>query len=408
MIAGYYPWSDNPARGVFNERSARALDDLCDGVEVLAPRPYAPPVISSWVPRWRSYRRMPGHEIRNGILVRRPAYPVVPRVGGALWDDPGGFIWCRRTARSMHRRRRFDAILSFDLVASGGTAWRIGRDLGIPAAGWAVGGDVAAPGWFHRRAVLRAVTHLDLVFYQSRELLEAVAHRLGRPPGDMPSDRHVVLPRGIPLPPVLGRTEVRERTRAEWSVQSDQLVVLTIGRIVRDKGVFELLDAVSLASRSDPRLVCVLVGANPAFDETGAVVDRLSTSPALRGRVKLLPACSPERIWEYLCAADIFAFPSHREGMPNSLLEAMAMGVPVVAFPIPPVLEVKGATQGIAVAPVRDAAALATTLLGLAASPDERASIGADGRARVMQGFMLGENMAEALRRLASVVRRPR
>ena len=62
----------------------------------------------------------------------------------------------------------------------------------------------------------------------------------------------------------------------------------------------------------------------PAFDETNSVQKKLDQTPNLKERVKLLPACSPDQTWEYLCAADIFAFPSQQrfEGMPNSLLEA--------------------------------------------------------------------------------------
>jgi hypothetical protein len=45
----------------------------------------------------------------------------------------------------MHRRTRFDVIHSFDLAATGGLAWRMGRDLGIPASGWAFLGDLRFP-----------------------------------------------------------------------------------------------------------------------------------------------------------------------------------------------------------------------------------------------------------------------
>jgi len=404
IIASYYPWSDNPSRGSFNERFACALRELCDGVDVLAPRPYAPPLLSSLVLRWRSYRRMIRREIRKGIPVYRPAYLAVPRLGGAAWADPGAFIWCRRTARAMHRAARFDAIISFDLVACGGLAWRIGRDLGIPASGWAIGGDVAAQASSCRRVLLRAVQNLDIVFYQSRDLLETVAKRLAISPLQMPPDRHVVLPMGVPAPPELDRVQLRNRLRAEWGVQSDQLIVLNVARIVREKGVFELLEAMSLVVARDPRLICVLVGSNPAFDETSRVSRELTRTPNLGQRVRLLPTCSPEKIWEYLCAADIFVFPSHREGMPNSLLEAMVMGLPAVAFSIPPLVELEAATGCMVLVPPLDSTLLARAIMDLAASPDARASIGEKGRSRVMHHFMLRDNTAAALRLLASVV----
>jgi glycosyltransferase involved in cell wall biosynthesis len=148
----------------------------------------------------------------------------------------------------------------------------------------------------------------------------------------------------------------------------------------------------------------VLLGSKPAFDETALVQKKLNETPILRERVSLLPNCSPDKVWEYLCAADIFAFPSHREGMPNSLLEAMVMGIPAIAFAIPPVLEIGAAKGCLVTVPPLDFTLFSEAILRLAASPAERANIGEKGKARVLQDFMIREKMAEALRRLAQIV----
>ena len=267
VLAPYYPHRDDSFSGIFNERCVATLSELCDSVEVLVPRPYAPPVLSSLVPRWKAYSKIVGYEVRNGIPVYRPTYLQIPRVRRAFWIDPAAFYWCRHAARKMHRRVRFDAIVSFDLIGVGGIAWRMGQDLGIPASGWAVGGDVRFSATSsYGQALLQAIKHLDLVFYQSYELLEKVAELLRVSPHQMSPCEHVVLPRGVPEPPSLSRGESRNRLRAEWRISNNQIVVLTIGRIVRDKGIFELLNAISLAASRDPRIMCVLVGSQPAFD----------------------------------------------------------------------------------------------------------------------------------------------
>jgi teichuronic acid biosynthesis glycosyltransferase TuaC len=406
VIAPYYPYPDYPSWGIFNERTACALSEFCERVEVLAPRPYAPPIVSSLVSRWKSYSQIAGYEVRNGIRVYRPRYIQIPRLGLALCADPGAFFCCRPTARDMHRRARFNAIISFDLVASGGLAWRIGQDLRIPASGWAIGNDVRVPASSsHEGVLLRAIERLDLVFYQSHELLEIVARRLGIPVAQMSEDRHVVLSRGIcPPPPLLPRRQLRNQVRQELRIAADAIMVLNVGRIVRAKGVFELLESVSLATTVNPKIVCVLVGSKPAFDDTTSVMKRLNEATDLRQRIRLVPNCSPDKVWEYLCAADIFAFTSHKEGMPNSLLEAMAMEVPAVAFAIPSVLEIEAATGCIVMVPPLNCARFAGAIVRLAASSDDRASIGKKGRIRAMENFMIREKMAEALGRLAQVV----
>jgi teichuronic acid biosynthesis glycosyltransferase TuaC len=406
FLAPYYPQPNYLSSGHFNERSARALSAFCDIVEVLVPRPYAPPLLSSLSPRWKTYRHISRHEIRNGISVYRPGYLQIPW-GGAFWIDPGVFFWCRRTLRKMHHRVGFDAIISFDLVGVGGLAWRLGRDLGIPAIGWAIGGDVRFPeNSSYRRVLLRAINNLDLVFYQSRELFEIAAHFLGISPEMMPKGKHVVLPRGIPEPPSLPKIETRNRMRSALGIRHNQTLVLSAGNILRKKGVFELLEAISLAAARDPRICCVLLGSLPALDETSSVQKVLDRSPILKDRVKVLPACIPDKVWEHLCAADIFAFPSHEEGMPNSLLEAMAMGIPAIAFAIRPVLEIEAGTGGLVAVPPLDSALFSEAILHLCASPDERARIGERGRARVMERFMVRKNMAEAVARLREVMRK--
>ena len=402
VLAQSYPYPARPWVGIFNERSVAVLRELCDGVEVLAPRAYAPPLLSSLVPRWQVQACIPSYEIRHDIPVYRPAYIQIPRLGRAFCVDQGAFLGCLQTAKKMHHRMRFDAILAFDIVGVGGLAWRLGRTLGIPASSWVTGHTPASSSY--AKIVRRALKNLDTVFYQSHDLLDKAALLLGIAPSEMPSDQHLVLPRGIPIPPALPLEAVRYHTRKEWGVAEDHILVLSIGRIFREKGVFELMRAVALAAAKNPKISCVLVGSSPAFDETRAVQKTLDEIPNLRRHIKLLPACPADKVWEYLCAADIFAFTSYSEGMPNSLLEAMAMGVPAVAFAIPPVVEIEAGTGGLLLVPPWDVTLFAKALGRLAAAPDQRARMGAIGRTQVLERFMVHTNTARALDRLRQMV----
>lgn len=405
ILASTYPHPGHPYSGIFNEKCVRVLSKLCEKVEVLAPRPYVPPFFSLFTSRWKAYTAATRYQSGNGTTVHRPAMVVVPRVGGAFWVDRSAFFWCRRLARQMHRRTRFDAILSFDLLGTGGLAWRIGRDLNIPVGGWATGSDVrVSESSSSGRSVIRALECLDVVFYQSHELLETAAALLGVSPSKLPPDRHLVLARGIPEPPVLPRAEIRSQLRNELKITDEAIVVLSVGRISRDKGIYELLEAVAIAAAQDPRIICFVLGSFPAFDETTDAQKKINETPSLRDRVKLLPACPGDKVWEYLCAADIFAFTSHREGMPNSLLEAMAMGLPSIAFAIPPVLEIEAGKEALVKVPPLDSQFFSHAILRLAASPEERVRIAHIARTQVTNRFMVGQNMTKALRRLAQAV----
>jgi glycosyltransferase involved in cell wall biosynthesis len=392
----------HPLGGSFNERSVAALKRLCEHVEVLVPRPYVPSVLAGVHSRWKVYAKIPSFELRNAIAVHRPSYLQIPCFGGSFSIDGGAFLWCRKLAARLHCRTRFDAVLSFGLVRAGGIAWKISRDLGIPAGGWATGSDVrAAASSPVGRSVTRAIKKLDVVFYQSRELMAVASKLVGMSLEHNPSYQHMVLSRGVPSPPPLLRSEVRKRVRQELGIADDRVLVMSIGRIHRTKGILELIEAVSIAGDGNPKLCCVIVGSDPPFDETPLVLKRLASTCSQN--IRLLPACPSERVWEYLCAADVFAFTSHREGMPNSLLEAMAMGVPAIAFAIPPVLEIEAGTGAICLVPPFEIYGFAQGLLRLAPSPAERRRIGEAGKNQVTTRFMAETNMALALERLACI-----
>ena len=76
----------------------------------------------------------------------------------------------------------------------------------------------------------------------------------------------------------------------KWRIADDQMLILNIGRVCWDKGIVELLNAISLAVARDPRIICVVLGSMPAFDETTAVYKKVEQTPGLREHVRFLPA----------------------------------------------------------------------------------------------------------------------
>jgi glycosyltransferase involved in cell wall biosynthesis len=305
----------------------------------------------------------------------------------------------------LHHRVGFDAILSFDLAVTGGLAWRLGRDLGIPACGWATGSDIRAnPDSPTARNVREALQNLDLVFYQSSELRALGAELLGMREAELPPERHIVQSRGIVEPATPPGEEVRRTVRASLRVTPDQLLVLYLGRIVRGKGLFELVEGFADWAKRRPDLALRAVGAFPGFDHTTELQEKLRSLPALNGRVQILPACEHHRIWDYFKAADIFAFPSFREGMPNSLLEAMLAGLPAVAFSIPAVREITRFGKGVLEVPPHDFPAFGEALLRLAADPTLRKEIGERGQAIARERFSAARSMRAAVDHIRRVV----
>jgi glycosyltransferase involved in cell wall biosynthesis len=104
---------------------------------------------------------------------------------------------------------------------------------------------------------------------------------------------------------------------------------------------------------------------------------------------------------DVVAAADVFVFPSRYEGLGGSLLEAMALGVPVVASDVPAIREIVGAGPAGILVPVDDVDAWASAVRSLLDDPAQRAALGARGRELFDERFTLdavADRFAAALR----------
>jgi glycosyltransferase involved in cell wall biosynthesis len=150
--------------------------------------------------------------------------------------------------------------------------------------------------------------------------------------------------------------------------------ILFMGWIERFKGVFELIEAAAQL-RSDAQVqpfVIELAGAGGDYDAIRSRIEAasLSTLVSLKGLIE------GEGKLAALAAADIFVLPSHTEGLPNAMIEAMAAGLPVVVTPVGSIPDVVvNGVNGILVPP-RDSQALAAALRRLIESPQEREALG--------------------------------
>jgi len=167
----------------------------------------------------------------------------------------------------------------------------------------------------------------------------------------------------------------RARIRAALGVPHDRVVVIAVSRLVRHKGYPEL----AAAMQDVPDAELWVVGERLASDRGDDMVAVLREA-ALGDRLRLLGY--REDVADLLAAADIFALPSHFEGLPMSVIEAMLTGLPVVATDIRgPREQVVDGVTGLLIPP-QQVAPLAAALSRLAADPALRAAMGSAGKDR--------------------------
>jgi glycosyltransferase involved in cell wall biosynthesis len=158
----------------------------------------------------------------------------------------------------------------------------------------------------------------------------------------------------------VGEDEVR-RLKERLGVEAGERVVLTVGRLSREKAQADLLRAFARLARekAEVRARLVLVGEGPER----VVLERLAAELRIDGRVVFAGQTSD--VAPFYAAADLFALPSHSEGSPYALLEAMAAGVPVVATRVGGVPEIVSDGESALVVAPRDEQALAGALARL-------------------------------------------
>ena len=156
--------------------------------------------------------------------------------------------------------------------------------------------------------------------------------------------------------------------------------VLTVARLASVKGHAVLLDALAALAARGVDLELTWIGDGPER----AALERRAAQLHVADRVRMLGAVGQDDIRAEYERADIFCLPSFAEGLPVVLLEAMAMELPVVATQVMAVPElVEHGVSGLLVAPARPDL-LADALKLLIDAPEERASMGATGRAKVL------------------------
>ena len=177
-----------------------------------------------------------------------------------------------------------------------------------------------------------------------------------------------------------GTPQRRAALRTALATPQDAVVIAVVARLVAEKGYPELLRAME---KVDAHLW--IAGSRLDSERARAIDDALAAVAAdedLRRRVHLLG--ERDDVPELLAAADLFVLPSHREGMPRSIIEAMMTGLAVVATDIRGSRElVEDGVTGRLV-PVGDGPALAVALAELAGDADRRQTFGAAGRARAL------------------------
>jgi glycosyltransferase involved in cell wall biosynthesis len=359
-------------------------------------------VIDSLVPGGaeRSLAAMAPHLIARGVRLevatlhqRRGVEDELTAAGADLvcLAGPGGRIGWVRRAQGLIRDRRPDLVHTtlFEADLTGRVAAVLRRTPVVTSlVNVAYGPEQQASSGIaamklRAACLLDAVTARPVVRFHavSEHVAEVMARRL-----HLRRSRVEVVPRGRD-PQLLGRRteERRARARAGLGVGYDERIVLAAGRHEVQKGLDTLVLALPAILQAVPGARLLVAGREGAQTrQLRALIDRLGVQQA----VQLLGA--RRDVYDLLCAADVFAFPTRWEGMPGAILEAMALQAPIVASDVPPVREAVADGTTARLVPPDQPEALARAVIDTLQQPVAAAARAAAAQAEFQARFTVG------------------
>lgn len=181
---------------------------------------------------------------------------------------------------------------------------------------------------------------------------------------------------GVDMEKFSRRLEIMDKAKL---IRKQVFTFLYVGRIVKDKGINELCEAFDkLSGLAETRLI--LVG--PSEDILDPISDKAKEIIENNPNIESVGGIFGEELLAYYAAADCFVFPSYREGFPNTVLEAGAMGLPSIVTDINGSREIIRQGENGVIIPPKDANALFEAMINM--MRDKKARERMAGNARKM------------------------
>jgi glycosyltransferase involved in cell wall biosynthesis len=235
-------------------------------------------------------------------------------------------------------------------------------------------GGMGIPRSLHRRLLTRFVApRVDRVIAVSATQVEELA-ALG-----YSRERITVIPNGTPRP---SPDRSRQEVRAELGLESDDVVALFLATLRPEKRVELFVEGVLQARRQEPRLRAVVAGGGAGLEALRRLASATPEAVLVLGE--------RSDVADLLEASDLLCVTSSFEGLPMSVLEAMALGRPVVAMRVGGLVEVVNDGRTGRLVPPGDVEAFARALVEIAREPPAvRRALGEAARADFERGYTL-------------------
>lgn len=377
-ISDMYPKNEGSTSGTFVRAQIKALAK--QGVEsfVLCP-----------VPRLSNSKNLTDILTTLNRNVNHRTMDSIPICDAQYWNIPLKLsvdfvvqsMYKTLYARTMeiYKDFKFDLIHAHRMFPIGYVSMLIANKMSIPFAVTAHGSDIHTnphnnPGI--KKYTIKTIQESDTIIAVSENLKNQI-EELAQPKNNI-----YTVYNGV-NPDEFTKTIHKLELRIQLDLPQDGVGICTVSRLVKEKGLIELILAFKSISKNHPNCWLTIIGEGPLNEE----IQQLIQTENLGDQIFLAGPKPHSEVNQWLSAADIFTLPSYNEGFPVVILEAMSCGLPVVATNVGGIAELITSHQnGILIEP-RNIDTLQTALTQLITNGKLRTSLAESGQQLVSQKY---------------------
>jgi glycosyltransferase involved in cell wall biosynthesis len=397
-LSNMYPSKSNRNSGIFIHKQVKYLTGEGCRFVVISPNAFSPQFL--WFnSKWRAYGHIPLTDEIEGITVNYPRYLRIP---GKLFHGLSCYSLYYGAKNFLHQiieDFKPHLIHAHAATPMGYVGLMLRKKYHLPLVCSLRGSDIHTYPKFGKQSMLltkKVLSEADQLVSVSNAL-KIEAETIGQAKKEI-----AVVHNGCDSGTFINNEGDGNAIRMKMGISAQDKVIIFVGGISKGKGVYELVEAFINLSQKYQHLQLILVGSG----QESATINSIVSSIGLANRIHMTGSLHHDEISQWLSAADIFVFPSHNEGLPNAVLEAMACGLPVVATRVGGIPEaIEDGQSGILIKE-KDADSLIRAIDRLLGNEELAKQMGRNGRNMVEQNFSWEKNAEQMIRIYREVIGR--
>ncbi|MDL2121688.1 MAG: glycosyltransferase [Deltaproteobacteria bacterium] len=394
VFSQYYPRNGSQS-GIFIHNQNVNLIKLGINVTVVVPTPWSPKIL--WFKeKWRRFGQLPAKVYLDGVEVFYLRYPFLrPSKPFYQVNAMSLYWWAYRFITKNLLHKNFDLILARPLIPTGYSACLLSKRINLPLVCEGTGSDVKVYPYYNRtsqKMFTMVLKNADKIIANAENLAEDINAHAGCRICD-------VVYRGVNVEkfkPLNNKMDARKFL----GIDENNRVMLFVGGLSKDKGIYDLLTAFKITLSRFTRARLYLIGQN----FLGTDINQLIKDENLNGKVYYMGSKFHAELPLWYNACDFLVLPSYTEGMPNVVFEAMACAKPVVVTSVGGIPEVvKHNVTGLLVEP-GEVDKLAEAMLRLLTEDGLAESLGEKALIRVRESFVDTDNINRLIELLKNLL----